>query len=208
MGRRPDIFTDCFSMPWQRTGKGRCNLFTKLNVSQFVTILGIQVFQDCNIFFRYFQMLQLDLCISDLGYSEEATAVMVELLRTYSDENASEVKDDATNCIISLLGRPNVLIMDFLLALPPVAALQGEPIYQVHKTSCTFKQLKSSTSCFPKKYSHIFVPLLVRQIVCFSHFSFLTSLSLEDLLTIWNSMKRTKILWILVVRRVSTHLHC
>ena len=56
---------------------------------------------------------------------------MVELLRTYSDENASEVKDDATNCIISLLGRPNVLIMDFLLALPPVAALQGEPIYQV-----------------------------------------------------------------------------
>ena len=112
-------------------------------------------------------MLRLDLCLSDLGYSEEATAVMVELLRTYSDENASEVKDDATNCIISLLGRPNVLIMDFLLALPPVAALQGEPIYQVHKTSCTFKQLKSCTSCFPKKYSHIFVPPLVRQIVFF-----------------------------------------
>ena len=57
---------------------------------------------------------------------------MVELLRTYSDENASEVKDDARNCVVSLLGRPNVLIMDFLLALPPVAALQGEPIYQVH----------------------------------------------------------------------------
>ena len=56
---------------------------------------------------------------------------MVELLRTYTDENASEVKDDAKNCIVSLLGRPNVLIMDFLLTLPPVAALQGEPIYQV-----------------------------------------------------------------------------
>ena len=67
-----------------------------------------------------------------LSYSEEATKVMVELLRTYSDENASEVKDDARNCVVSLLGRPNVLIMDFLLALPPVAALQGEPIYQVH----------------------------------------------------------------------------
>lgn len=63
--------------------------------------------------------------------SEEATKVMVELLRTYSDENASEVKDDARNCIVSLLGRPNVLIMDFLLALPPVTALQGEPIYQL-----------------------------------------------------------------------------
>lgn len=63
--------------------------------------------------------------------SEEATKVMVELLRTYSDENASEVKDDARNCVVSLLGRPNVLIMDFLLALPPVAALQGEPIYQL-----------------------------------------------------------------------------
>ena len=56
---------------------------------------------------------------------------MVELLRTYSDENASEVKDDAKNCIVSLLGRPNVLIMDFLLTLSPVAALQGEPIFQV-----------------------------------------------------------------------------
>lgn len=63
--------------------------------------------------------------------SEEATKVMVELLRTYSDENASEVKDDAKNCIVSLLGRPNVLIMDFLLTLPPVAALQGELIYQL-----------------------------------------------------------------------------
>ena len=66
-----------------------------------------------------------------LFISEEATTVMVELLRTYSDENASEVKDDAKNCIVSLLGRPNVLIMDFLLTLPPVAALKGEPIYQV-----------------------------------------------------------------------------
>ncbi|KAJ7390489.1 Eukaryotic translation initiation factor 3 subunit M [Desmophyllum pertusum] len=63
--------------------------------------------------------------------SEEATKVMVELLRTYSDKNASEVKDDAKECVVSLLGRPNILIMDFLLTLPPVAALQGEPIYQL-----------------------------------------------------------------------------
>lgn len=64
--------------------------------------------------------------------SEEATKVMVELLRTYSDENASEVKDDAKNCIVSLLGRPNVFILDFLLMLPPVAALQGELIHEVY----------------------------------------------------------------------------
>ena len=64
--------------------------------------------------------------------SEEATKVMVELLRTYSDENALEVKDDAKNCIVSLLGRPNVFILDFLLTLPPVAALQGELIHEVY----------------------------------------------------------------------------
>ncbi|XP_067043916.1 eukaryotic translation initiation factor 3 subunit M-like [Acropora muricata] len=63
--------------------------------------------------------------------SEEATKVMVELLRTYSDENALEVKDDAKNCIVSLLGRPNVFILDFLLTLPPVAALQGELIHEL-----------------------------------------------------------------------------
>lgn len=79
---------------------------------------------------RHFYRLLFDALTED-RQSEEATAVMVELLRTYSDENASEVKDDATNCIISLLERPNVLIMDFLLTLPPVAALQGEPIYQL-----------------------------------------------------------------------------
>ena len=59
---------------------------------------------------------------------------MVELLRTYSDENAVSVefKDDAKNCIVSLLGRPNVFILDFLLMPPPVAALQGELIHEVH----------------------------------------------------------------------------
>ena len=69
-----------------------------------------------------------------LCHSEEAAKVMVELLSTYSDENASEVKDDAKSCIVSLLGRPNVLIMDHLLTLPPVAALEGEPIHQVMTT--------------------------------------------------------------------------
>ena len=98
-------------------------------------------------------MLWLNLtCVSlILCNSEEATAVMVELLRTYSDENASEVKDDATNCIISLLGRPNVLIMDFLLTLPPVAALQGEPIYQVHKIVCVIVQTNENKDmAFPQ----------------------------------------------------------
>ena len=75
---------------------------------------------------------------------------MVELLRTYSDENASEVKDDATNCIISLLGRPNVLIMDFLLTLPPVAALQGEPIYEVHNIACAIKTNETKHMTFPQ----------------------------------------------------------
>ena len=51
---------------------------------------------------------------------------------SYSDENALEVKDDAKNCIVSLLGQPNVFVLAFLLTLPPVAALQGEVIHEVY----------------------------------------------------------------------------
>lgn len=69
------------------------------------------------------------------SFSEEASKVMVELLNTYTDENASEAKEDAQNCIVSFLAKPNVLIMDHLLRLRPVAALEGEPIHRV--SSCS-----------------------------------------------------------------------
>ena len=52
-------------------------------------------------------------------------------MRTYNNDNATEAKDDATNCIISFIDRPNVWIMDHLLELGPVKSLKGELIYQV-----------------------------------------------------------------------------
>ena len=57
--------------------------------------------------------------------------MMIELLRTYDNENATQAKDDATNCIISFIDRPDVWIMDHLLELGPVKSLNGELIYQV-----------------------------------------------------------------------------
>ena len=57
--------------------------------------------------------------------------MMIELLRTYNNDNATGAKDDATNRIISFIDRPNVWIMDHLLELGPVKSLKGELIYQV-----------------------------------------------------------------------------
>ena len=56
---------------------------------------------------------------------------MIELLRTYSKDNAREAKDDATKCIVSFIDRHNVWIMDHLLELDPVKCLKGELIYKV-----------------------------------------------------------------------------
>ena len=63
--------------------------------------------------------------------SEEATKVMVELLRTYTEENAAQAKDDAKSCIVKCLARPNLFVMDHLLGLRPVQALKGDPVHEV-----------------------------------------------------------------------------
>ncbi|CAB4013294.1 eukaryotic translation initiation factor 3 subunit M-like [Paramuricea clavata] len=62
---------------------------------------------------------------------ESASEMMIELLRTYPEESAGEAKDDATNCIVSFIDRPNVWIMDHLLELGPVRSLKEELIYQI-----------------------------------------------------------------------------
>ncbi|CAH3106685.1 unnamed protein product [Pocillopora meandrina] len=109
---------------------GKAGLIDQINVSLDQVRSWLNMWEVDGVKARKVYRLLFD-ALTDDRQSEEATSVMVELLRTYTDENASEVKDDAKNCIVSLLGRPNVLIMDFLLTLPPVAALQGEPIYQL-----------------------------------------------------------------------------
>ena len=71
----------------------------------------------------------IDCCL--FANRENASEMMIELLRTYDNENATQAKDDATNCIISFIDRPDVWIMDHLLELGPVKSLNGELIYQV-----------------------------------------------------------------------------
>ena len=63
--------------------------------------------------------------------SVEATKVMLEILGTYDDKSASEAKDDALQCILHCINKPDVYIMDHLLQLKPVIALEGQPILKV-----------------------------------------------------------------------------
>ncbi|XP_031569542.1 eukaryotic translation initiation factor 3 subunit M-like [Actinia tenebrosa] len=67
----------------------------------------------------------------DEHHSEEASNVMIELLSTYTEQNASTAKEDAKSCITSCLAKPNLLILDNIIALRPVASLKGEPIYKL-----------------------------------------------------------------------------
>ncbi|XP_076179698.1 eukaryotic translation initiation factor 3 subunit M isoform X1 [Ptiloglossa arizonensis] len=64
-------------------------------------------------------------------YSEQAAAVMVELLGTYTAENASAAREDAQRCILAALADPNTFLLDPLLALKPVKFLEGELIHDL-----------------------------------------------------------------------------
>lgn len=60
-----------------------------------------------------------------------ASKVMVELLMTYTEENASQAREDAHKCIVSAIADPNTFLMDHLLALKPVKFLEGEQIHEL-----------------------------------------------------------------------------
>ncbi|XP_067045437.1 eukaryotic translation initiation factor 3 subunit M-like [Acropora muricata] len=77
------------------------------------------------------RILSVDQKRFGLHFNCDSIPARNESRASYSDENALEVKDDAKNCIVSLLGQPNVFVLDFLLTLPPVAALQGEVIHEL-----------------------------------------------------------------------------
>jgi len=62
---------------------------------------------------------------------EMATKVMIELLGTYTEENASQARGDAHQCIVTCLADPNTFLMDHLLALKPVKFLEGELIHDL-----------------------------------------------------------------------------
>lgn len=64
-------------------------------------------------------------------FSELASKVMIELLGTYTDENASYAREDAIKCIVTALADPNTFLLDPLLSLKPVRFLEGELIYDL-----------------------------------------------------------------------------
>lgn len=63
--------------------------------------------------------------------SELASKVMIELLGTYTSENASYARDDAMKCIVTALADPNTFLLDPLLSLKPVRFLEGELIHDL-----------------------------------------------------------------------------
>lgn len=64
-------------------------------------------------------------------HSDVAAKVMIELLSTYTSENANQAKKDAQRCIVTALADPNTFLLDPLLSLKPIKALQGELIYEL-----------------------------------------------------------------------------
>lgn len=67
----------------------------------------------------------------ECGKSELASAITIELLSTYTEENASHAEKDAVACITSFLKDPNTFLMDHLLTLKPVLFLEGKPVFDL-----------------------------------------------------------------------------
>ncbi|XP_037090732.1 eukaryotic translation initiation factor 3 subunit M-like [Pollicipes pollicipes] len=64
-------------------------------------------------------------------HSEAASVVMIDLLRTYSEETASEAREEAQRCVLAALADPDTYLLDHLLSLKPVQSLEGSPVYQL-----------------------------------------------------------------------------
>lgn len=84
-------------------------------------IIGVDRFQ--NLTRLLHEMLLLN------NQSEMAAKVMVELLSTYTEQNASQARNDAQKCIVATLSDPNTFLMDHLLSLKPVKVLEGELLH-------------------------------------------------------------------------------
>ncbi|GAB5577698.1 eukaryotic translation initiation factor 3 subunit M [Prionailurus iriomotensis] len=73
--------------------------------------------------------------LSDLDsylLSDAASKVMVELLGSYTEDNASQARVDAHSlCIVRALKDPNAFLFDHLLTLKPVKFLEGELIHDL-----------------------------------------------------------------------------
>ncbi|XP_074597880.1 eukaryotic translation initiation factor 3 subunit m [Brevipalpus obovatus] len=63
--------------------------------------------------------------------SKDAPKVMIELLSTYTEKDASQARSDASRCIVTSLADPNSFLMDHLLVLKPVKYLEGQQIHDL-----------------------------------------------------------------------------
>ncbi|NP_001279489.1 eukaryotic translation initiation factor 3 subunit M [Callorhinchus milii] len=67
----------------------------------------------------------------DCKKSESAAKIMVELLGSYTEDNASQARVDAHRCIVTALKDQNTFLFDHLLTLKPVRFLEGELIHDL-----------------------------------------------------------------------------
>jgi len=63
------------------------------------------------------------------GQYKKASEVMISLLECFTNETASDARDDAVKCIQRSIMDENTFVFDHLLALAPIQALQGELIH-------------------------------------------------------------------------------
>ncbi|XP_066480726.1 eukaryotic translation initiation factor 3 subunit M [Tiliqua scincoides] len=68
---------------------------------------------------------------TDIFKSDSAAKVMVELLGSYTEDNASQARVDAHRCIVRALKDPGTFLFDHLLTLKPVKFLEGELIHDL-----------------------------------------------------------------------------
>ncbi|KAM7341836.1 eukaryotic translation initiation factor 3 subunit m [Cochliomyia hominivorax] len=62
---------------------------------------------------------------------ELSAKVMIELLGTYTADNALVAREDALKCIVTALADPNTFLLDPLLALKPVRFLEGDRFHDL-----------------------------------------------------------------------------
>ncbi|XP_050407989.1 eukaryotic translation initiation factor 3 subunit M [Patella vulgata] len=66
-----------------------------------------------------------------LAKAINSTKVLIELLGTYTEDNASQAREDAHKCIVTCLADKDMFLMDHLLTLKPVKFLEGELIHDL-----------------------------------------------------------------------------
>lgn len=101
------------------------SVFTTIPAMEAALGSGLTIVQKQNLLRLIYRVLL------DNKHSEEASVVMIDLLRTYTEETASEAGEEAQRCVLAALADPNTFLLDHLLSLKPVQSLEGTPVHQL-----------------------------------------------------------------------------